>query len=296
MTDPYQVLGVSPTASDDEVKKAYRTLCKKYHPDANVGKPDAAQAEKKFMEVQQAYEEIMHRRQGGGQRAGSGYNGGAQQQRQPQPDDPFASFWGAYGGNPYGNAGYGGYGSAGYGQAQQDDSIEMRAAKNYIDTGHYAEALNALGSVPAGKRNARWYFLSALAQSGLHNNAQAMEYARQAASMEPGNMQYQQLLSQLQGGGSWYSQQGQEYGRRTGGHEQRLHDVHAAEPVLRLLRRRKNDVCSAVLLHLKRFECKTSRKAGKFDGFCLYSAMKSAITKARRKGFAGLALCGLARW
>ena len=59
MTDPYQVLGVSPTASDDEVKKAYRTLCKKYHPDANVGKPDAAQAEKKFMEVQQAYEEIM---------------------------------------------------------------------------------------------------------------------------------------------------------------------------------------------------------------------------------------------
>ena len=44
MTDPYQVLGVSPTASDDEVKKAYRTLCKRYHPDANVGKPDAAQA------------------------------------------------------------------------------------------------------------------------------------------------------------------------------------------------------------------------------------------------------------
>ena len=157
MTDPYQVLGVSPTASDDEVKKAYRTLCKRYHPDANVGKPDAAQAEKKFMEVQQAYEEIMHRRQGGGQRAGSGYNGGAQQQRQPQYDDPFASFWGAYGGNPYGNAGYGGYG-----QARQDDSIEMRAAKNYIDTGHYAEALNALGSVPpesgmpAGISSARW--------------------------------------------------------------------------------------------------------------------------------------------
>lgn len=171
----------------------------------------------------------------------------------------------------------------------------MRSAKNYIDTGHYAEALNALGSVPAGKRNARWYFLSALAQSGLHNNAQAMEYARQAASMEPGNMQYQQLLSQLQGGGSWYSQQGQEYGRRTGGHEQRLHDVHAAEPVLRLLRRRKNDVCSAVLLHLKRFDAK---HRGRQENRWILLAFRdeTAITKARRKGFAGLALCGLARW
>ena len=211
MTDPYQVLGVSPTATDDEVKKAYRQLCKKYHPDANVGKPDAAQAEKKFMEVQQAYEEIMHRRQGGGARAGSGYNGGSQQQRQgggsQYDDDPFASFFGgAYG-----------YGQRQYRQQEQDTVIEMRAAKNYIDTGHYAEALNALNSVPAGKRNARWYYLSALAQAGLHNNAQAMEYARQAVSMEPGNMQYQQLLSQLQSGGVWYGQRGTTYGRQTHG-------------------------------------------------------------------------------
>ena len=190
MTDPYQVLGVSPTASDDEVKKAYRQLCKKYHPDANVGKPDAAQAEKKFMEVQQAYEEIMHRRQGGGARAGSGYNGGQQQ--------------------PTG--GYGG----GYQQQTAGETVEMRAALNYINTGHYAEALNALGSVPPGKRNAYWYYLSALAQSGLHNNAQAMEYARQAVSMEPGNMRYQSLLSQLQGGGQAYSQRGEEYGRHSG--------------------------------------------------------------------------------
>lgn len=218
MTDPYQVLGVAPTATDDEVKKAYRTLCKKYHPDANVGKPDAAQAEKKFMEVQQAYEEIMHRRQGGGTRAGSGYNGGSQQQQSPyggygQQDDPFASFFGGYG---YGNRGNGYGGNASY-QQEQDTTVEMRAAKNYIDTGHYAEALNALNSVPPGKRNARWYYLSALAQSGLHNNAQAMEYARQAVSMEPGNMYYQQLLSQLQSGGAWYGQRGEQYGRQTFG-------------------------------------------------------------------------------
>ena len=209
MTDPYQVLGVSPTATDDEVKKAYRTLCKKYHPDANVGKPDAAQAEKKFMEVQQAYEEIMHRRQGGGARAGSGYNGLQQQAGgYGQQDDPFSAFWGSYGG-------YGGS-AGGYAQ-QQAEPVEMRAAQNYINTGHYAEALNALGSVEPGKRGARWYYLNALAQSGLHNNAQAMEYARQAVNMEPGNMQYQSLLSQLQGGGSAYSQRGEDYGRHTFG-------------------------------------------------------------------------------
>ena len=210
MTDPYQVLGVAPTATDDEVKKAYRQLCKKYHPDANVGKPDAAQAEKRFMEVQQAYEEIMHRRQGGGARAGSGYNG--PQQQRPGGygsyggyDDPFEQFFGgAYG-----------YGQQRAYQQEQDTVVEMRAAANYINTGHYAEALNALNSVPAGKRNARWYYLSALAQAGLHNNAQAMEYARQAASMEPGNMQYQQLLSQLQSGGAWYGQRGTSYGRQT---------------------------------------------------------------------------------
>ena len=167
------------------------------------------------MEVQQAYEEIMHRRQSGTARAGSGYNG-TQQQRPsgyggygggygPQ-DDPFASFFG------------GGYGY-GYGQQQQqqDTDVELRAAKNYIDTGHYAEALNALNSMPAGRRGARWYYLSALAQSGLHNNAQAMEYARQAVNMEPGNVMYQQLLSQLQGGGAWYGERGTSYGRQTYG-------------------------------------------------------------------------------
>ena len=57
--DPYQVLGVSPSASDDEVKKAYRTLSRRYHPDANINNPNRAQAEESFKQVQQAYEQIL---------------------------------------------------------------------------------------------------------------------------------------------------------------------------------------------------------------------------------------------
>ena len=66
MMNPYQVLGISPGASDDEIKKAYRALSRKYHPDANINNPNKAQAEEKFKEVQQAYDQIMKEKQSGG--------------------------------------------------------------------------------------------------------------------------------------------------------------------------------------------------------------------------------------
>ena len=65
MRDPYQVLGVSRDASDEEIKKAYRALSRKYHPDANVNNPNKEQAEEKFKEIQQAYQRIMDERQHG---------------------------------------------------------------------------------------------------------------------------------------------------------------------------------------------------------------------------------------
>ena len=65
MTNPYSILGVSSDASDEEIKKAYRTLSRKYHPDANVNNPNAAQAEEKFKQIQQAYQQIMQEREGG---------------------------------------------------------------------------------------------------------------------------------------------------------------------------------------------------------------------------------------
>ena len=65
MTDPYEVLGVSRGASDDEIKKAYRKLSRTYHPDANINNPNKAEAEEKFKQVQQAYKQIMDEREHG---------------------------------------------------------------------------------------------------------------------------------------------------------------------------------------------------------------------------------------
>ena len=59
MRDPYQVLGVSRDATEEEIKKAYKKLSRKYHPDANINNPNKDQAEEKFKEIQQAYQQIM---------------------------------------------------------------------------------------------------------------------------------------------------------------------------------------------------------------------------------------------
>ena len=185
MIDPYSILGISREASDDEVKKAYRKLSRKYHPDANIDNPNKEQAEEKFKQVQQAYEQIMkEREQGTGY---SGYN---------------------YGGNSYGGfGGFSGQSDSGY---QDEESMRRQAAANYIQSGHYREAMNVLQSLQ--QRNGQWYYLSSMANMGLGNNVNAMNDARTAVNMEPDNMQYRMLLQRLEGGGSWYQEQQNPFG------------------------------------------------------------------------------------
>lgn len=175
MTNPYQVLGVSPNASDEEIKKAYRNLSRKYHPDANINNPNRAEAEEKFKEVQQAYDQIMKEKQQGGSYS---YYGGGQSSYQ-----------------------------------SEGESTQMRAAANYIANRHYAEALNVLNNIPFGERSARWYYYSAIANQGAGNNIQAMEHAKRAVEMEPSNMEYRQFLQHLEFGGTWYTNMGSSYDR-----------------------------------------------------------------------------------
>ena len=76
MNDPYSILGVSASASDDEVKKAYRELARKYHPDNYYDNPLADLAQEKMKEVNEAYNDVMRMREGkGSYRPGAGYSG-----------------------------------------------------------------------------------------------------------------------------------------------------------------------------------------------------------------------------
>ena len=182
--DPYRVLGVSPDASDDEIKSAYRRLAKKYHPDVNQG---SASSEAMMRKINEAYAEIMKMRKEGGRASGSRYGGQS-----------------SYGGS----GGQSGYGPSGYGQQQY--APEMQAAVNYLHFGRYQEALNVLARIQ--NRTAQWYYLSALANRGLGNSVAALSDARRAVQRDPNNFEYQALLEEMQGGGRAYQDFGGGFG------------------------------------------------------------------------------------
>ncbi len=176
MTDPYRVLGITRDATDEEIKKAYRKLSRQYHPDANINNPNREQAEEMFKEVQQAYEQIMREREYGSAGEQNWYGGFQRQQ------------------NTY----------------QDEEAMRRQAAANFIQNAHYKEALNVLSELR--QRNGQWYYLSALANTGLGNNVSALEHIRTAVNMEPDNMQYQMLLNRMEGGGTWYQQRQNPFG------------------------------------------------------------------------------------
>lgn len=213
MRDPYEVLGVQRGASDDEIKKAYRAKCKRWHPDLNPNDPTA---EEHFKEVQAAYDAIT-KGDTGPQMGGNPY-GGYQQQgynrqgygqqgygQQNYGYTGFDGFDGFEGFDPFGfGFGFGGYQQAGP-SASGTDTPEMQAARNFVANGRYAEARRVLDGM--NSRSARWYYLSSLANQGLGNSIDALQDARRAVQLDPNNTEYQMHLRRMQNPGQTYRTQ-----------------------------------------------------------------------------------------
>jgi curved DNA-binding protein CbpA len=170
MSDPYRVLGVSPSATDEEIKIAYRELAKKYHPDNYSGSPIADLASEKMKEINEAYDAIVSQRKRQKSEGGSPYTG-----------------YTGYNGNP-------GYGSPfGY----QNTNSSFSDVRNLIMSGRIADAEQILNGVPVEGRNAEWYFLKGTVLYKRGWLEEASNNFSRACQMDPGNPEYRAAMNQV---------------------------------------------------------------------------------------------------
>ena len=246
VNNPHQLLGVSENATQEEIKRAYRRKAKECHPDLHPNDPNAA---KKMNELNEAYDMLMNpdkykqRQQQQnpygnpyGQSYGQSYGGSSQGSY--QQGNPYGQRQ-SYGGYSSGQGGYqrggwqsdfGGFGFEdlfGFGGFQSSqvpppteqpgDSDLVRQAIRDIQQRAYNSAILHLQNVVSGQRNARWYYLSGVANHGAGNTIQAVEHMTRACQMDSTNGVYQTLLRQ-------YRAAGQTYQQNAGGHSTTFFD------------------------------------------------------------------------
>lgn len=172
MNDPYSVLGVSPSASDDEIKKAYRDLARKYHPDNYHDNPLADLASEKMKEINEAYDLITKNREQGGAYGGSAY------QSQSRPNSYRQSYSGAN------------YNSA-YAQI-----------RNLINANNLSQAEAMLNNISS--HDAEWHYLMGSVYWRKGWMDEAGRYFRTAATMDPTNIEYRNAVQYMNQGGQAY--------------------------------------------------------------------------------------------
>ena len=157
MKDPYKVLGVPPDASDDEIKKAYRALARKYHPDNYNGSDLADLAEEKMKEVNEAYDAVKKMRE-----TGQSYSG---------QSSSFSSSGGYSGG--------------------------LAEGRRLIAAGSYANAELILDSISVNERGAEWNYLKGCIMLRRGAYFDARRHIETACYMDPGNEEYRKALSDM---------------------------------------------------------------------------------------------------
>ena len=170
MTNPYKVLGVNEGATNEEIRAAYLSLVKKYHPDKYTD-PDMKQlANEKLKEINEAYDQLT---KNPGKTASSGYSGAA-----------------------YGAGGHGGS----YSGPEADRFVR---ARSLINAGNLDGAKTILDSIQT--RNAEWYYLYGIIYLRQGWYAKAREFLGRAYRTEPGNAEYAQAYNTLRYTGNPYS-------------------------------------------------------------------------------------------
>lgn len=166
MVDPYKVLGISPNATDAQVKEAYRALAKKYHPDNYIGNPIADLATEKMKEINEAYDTIMAQR-----RRGAG-NTGTSSAGNPQA--------GSY------NRTY----------SSSSSNSSFGDVRNLIMAGRVADAEQILNGVPGEQRNAEWNFLKGTVLYKRGWLEESYNHFSRACQMDPSNLEYRAAMNQ----------------------------------------------------------------------------------------------------
>ena len=166
MSDPYKILGVSPSATDDEIKTAYRELAKKYHPDNYSGSPIADLAGEKMKEINEAYDTVVS-------------------QRKQQKNGGYTAYTAQSDGSNYTNPSYG------------NSQSSFSDVRNLIMSGRIADAEQILNGVPAESRNAEWYFLKGTVLYKRGWLEEAYNNFARACQMDPNNGEYRAAMNQV---------------------------------------------------------------------------------------------------
>ena len=183
--NPYEVLGVSESASDEEIKRAYRELVRKYHPDQYQNNPLSELAGEKLKEVNEAYDVITRQRASG---ASSRHGGG---RSRPDFND--------------------------VGSHSAGDDERFGRIRELINAGNVDAADRLLEILP---HTAEWYFLKGNVCLRRGWAAQAGQYLQEAIRLDPNNFEYQQAYQQFQQVGRGYRQHGyQAYGGGDAGND-----------------------------------------------------------------------------